>query len=52
MAKPNYKELWEQLLMIVICEVRRSWPNTKLLSTMTILEKRQQYDKAGKDVQE
>lgn len=38
----NYKQLWEQMRTIVVCNVRKSWPNKKIHETMASLEVAQQ----------
>lgn len=38
MSKRNYKELWEQLKVVVSCGSRKRWGKNELLETMTNLE--------------
>lgn len=38
MNKRNYKELWENLKVVVRCGGRKRWSKNELLETMTNLE--------------
>ena len=38
MRKRNYKELWEQLKVVVSCGSRKRWGKNEVLETMTSLE--------------
>lgn len=38
MSKRNYKELWEQLKVIILCSGRRRWSQKDIFQTMTNLE--------------
>ena len=41
MSKRNYKELWQQLKVIVQCSGRKRWQNKGILDTMFLLEANQ-----------
>jgi len=41
MSKRNYKELWNQLKVILLCSGRQRWVNKGILDTMFLLETNQ-----------
>lgn len=38
MSKRNYKELWEQLKVVVLCGGKKRWSSKDIQGTMTSLE--------------
>jgi len=48
MSKRNYKELWEQLKVVVMCGSRKRWSKRDIYDTMTSLEV-YQSTKEGKE---
>lgn len=49
MNKRNYKELWEQLKVVVSCGSRKRWGKNELLETMANLEVYQSMESPTKE---